>query len=130
MASPYNFEQMTYEDKLHAAKTKYPFARWHKGLEHGLEQYPLENCDKMERVFDDLIADLALKGEAASVEDKVESFRVAIESTNEIADETDMVETGEREDLCELTNVISGAAGLDFKDYGGGEGLASVWRDW
>jgi hypothetical protein len=40
------------------------------------------------------------------------------------------IETGEREDLCELTNVISLAAGLNPDDYGSGEGLASEWRDW
>lgn len=57
-------------------------------------------------------------------------FRVAIERTNELDAETEMIETGEREDLCELTNRISVAAGLDPEDYGDGEGLASEWRDW
>lgn len=121
---------MNYQEKLNATKSSYPFERWHKAYEHGLEQYTQENCDRMQKVFDDLIDDLAAKGGAASEEDKVESFRIAIEATNKVDEETGMVETGEREDLCELTNTISTAAGLDFKNYGDGEGLASEWRDW
>ena len=71
------------------------------------------------------------KGETASEEAKIESFYAAIKATNVLDDETGgMVETGEREDLCELTNVITEAAGLDPDKYGGGEGLASEWRDW
>jgi hypothetical protein len=38
--------------------------------------------------------------------------------------------TIEREDLCELTNTITEACGLNPDDYGSGEGLASEWRDW
>ncbi len=121
---------MNYADKLNATKTKYPFERWHKGFEHGLEQYTQENCDKMQKVFDDLIADLIVKGESATQEEKVESFRVAIEATNEVDGETGMVETEEREDLCDLTWHIAVAGGLDPSKYGGGEGLASEWRDW
>jgi hypothetical protein len=41
-----------------------------------------------------------------------------------------LIETDEREQLCELCNVVATAAGLDPKKYGGGEGPASEWRDW
>lgn len=118
---------MIYTEKLNQTKSSYPFARWE---ESGIEMYTAENCGAMRGVFDDLIADLMAKGETASEAEKIESFRVAIEATNELDEETGMVETGEREDLCELTNVISLAAGLDPDKYGGGEGLASEWRDW
>ena len=121
---------MTYEDKLQETRSSYPFADWHEAFEHGLEQYTRENCDKMQRIFDDLIANLITKGETASQEEKIKSFQVAIEATNELEEETGMVETGEREDLCELTNIITVAVGLNPKDYGNGEGLASEWRDW
>jgi hypothetical protein len=121
---------MNYEEKLEQAKDSYPFARWRKSFEFGLEQYTQENCDAMRKIFDDLIADLIAKGETASENEKIESFRIAIEATNELDEETGMVETGEREDLCELTNIISIAAGLNPDDYCDGEGLASEWRDW
>lgn len=118
---------MNYEEKLFQTKSVYPFARWQAS---GIEMYTAENCAAMTKIFDDLIADLIGKGEAASESEKVESFRLAIEATNDLDEETGMVETGEREDLCELTNRISLAAGINPDDYGGGEGLASEWRDW
>lgn len=119
---------MNYEEKLNQTKSTYPFARWQRS---GMEIYSAENCGAMAKIFDDLIADLIAKGEAASETEKIESFHTAITATNELDEETSgMIETGEREDLCELTNVITAAAGLDPDLYGGGEGLASEWRDW
>jgi hypothetical protein len=118
---------MTYAEKLNRAKESYPFARWR---ESEIEMYTPENCAAMQAIFDDLIAALIEKGETTSESEKIELFRLAIERTNELDGETGMVETGEREDLCELTNVISEAAGLNPDNYGGGEGLASEWRDW
>lgn len=118
---------MTYAEKLNQVKARYPFERWQ---ESEIEMYTPENCAAMRGIFDDLIAALVEKGEAASESEKVELFRMAIERTNKLDDETGMVETGEREDLCELTNIISIAAGIDPDKYGGGEGLASEWRDW
>ena len=118
---------MTYEEKLEQTKSAYPFARWQ---ESEIEMYTPENCNAMREIFDELVKDLIAKGEAASEDEKIESFRAAIEATNELDAETGMVETGEREDLCELTNVITVAAGLDPDKYGDGEGLASEWRDW
>jgi hypothetical protein len=41
-----------------------------------------------------------------------------------------MIETGEREELCELFNLMAVDCGIDPGKYGGGEGLASEWRDW
>jgi hypothetical protein len=123
---------MTYEEKLNQAKSSYPFDRWREMFDNGLEQYTQENCDKIRKIFDDLIAGLILKGENTSESEKVESFRIAIEAANTLNDETDgaLIETGEREDLCELTNTITVAAGLNPENYGEGEGLASEWREW
>jgi hypothetical protein len=123
---------MTYAEKLNQTKETYPFTRWREAVEFGLEQYTQENCDRIRKIFDDLIADLIAKGEIASESAKLESFRVAIEATNEMNDEFDgsFIETGEREDLYELTNVITEAVGLNPDNYGEGEGLASEWRDW
>lgn len=118
---------MNYAEKINDAKNSYPFARWEAS---GIEMYTAENCAAMRGVFDGLIADLIAKGVDATEAEKIESFKTAIEATNEVDGETGMVETGEREDLCELTNLISIAAGLDPNDYGSGEGLASEWRDW
>ena len=101
-------------------------------VEFGLEEYTPENCQEIAKIFDDLIVDLINKGENASESEKVESFRVAIEATNEFNNKLDgsFIETGEREALWELTNIITVAAGLNPANYGSGEGLVSEWRNW
>jgi hypothetical protein len=71
-------------------------------------------------------------GKDACEEQKIDLFKKAILATNDLDEATGhtLIETGEREELCELTNQISIACGLDPKKYGSGEGLASEWRDW
>jgi len=44
--------------------------------------------------------------------------------------EAGIIETGEREDLCELIDKITIAAGLNPEDYAQGDGLADLWREW
>jgi len=52
-------------------------------------------------------------------------------SLNELDDKIDgLIETGEREDLCELIDQITIAAGLNPENYADGEGLADEWREW
>ncbi|CAN5654818.1 hypothetical protein BH09VER1_BH09VER1_55650 [soil metagenome] len=117
-----------YLDRLIATKSAYPFARWQ---ESGLEQYTREACAACAAIFDELIQKLSTIGAEASEEDKIAAFREAVEALNVLNEEDEsLIETGEREDLCELCNVIATAAGLDPNQYGGGEGPASEWRDW
>jgi hypothetical protein len=123
---------MSYEKKLMDIKQHYPFDLWRQAYAGGLLQYTEENCRKMRTIFDDLISGLIGIGEGASENDKVKLFQRAIERTNALNDENNgtLIETGEREDLCELTNLIGEACGIDPKKYGDGEGLATEWRDW
>jgi len=118
----------SYEERLHDAKEHYPFSGWR---ESGLEQYTEQACSSFVAIFDDLIAKLVALGPDAPADAKLALFREAIEATNEL-DEQDcsLIETGEREELCELTNQIAVAAGLDPDMYGDGEGPASEWRNW
>ena len=114
----------TYADQLNAVKQQYPFARWRKYWQQPDEQ---EDCNRIEQAYDQLIARLTELGPDAPEAQKIECFEQAIAVTNEHAG---VIETGEREDLCELTNVVTQACGLQFADYGDGEGLASEWREW
>ncbi len=120
---------MRFAADLQAAKRSYPFDRWQKGLEHGLEQYTQENCDKVRTIFNTLIADLIALGKDAPESQKISKFETAVLALNDLNDELDggFIETGEREELC---NVICEAAGIDPAKYGDGEGPASEWRDW
>lgn len=117
--------------RLKAAKKLYPFSSWRSGVEHGLDQYSKENCDAAKAIFDRLIEKLTMLGEQGSEATKLELFREAVEGLNDLdAEEGNLIETGEREQLCELFNEIARAVGLDPAKYGGGEGPASLWRDW
>lgn len=120
-----------YQGRLFTTKQFYPFDRWRESYNDGLTQYTKQNCDKTRKVFDDLITSLITIGENASEEQKKELFKIAIIKTNQLNNEIDgLIETGEREDLFELTDKITIACGLDPHKYGDGEGLASEWREW
>jgi hypothetical protein len=122
---------MEYQNKLNECKNSYPFNRWRESFSHGLEQYTEANCNKVKNIFDNLITELVSAGENIPEKDKVEIFKKAILSSNKLNDEIDgLIETGEREDLCELTDLITRACGIDPEKYGDGEGLATEWREW
>ena len=124
-------EPMSYKDKLIEAKSSYPFSRWRKSYKHGLKQYTKENCGKTQKVFDDLINGLLALGEDAPQEEKVKLFETAVLTLNDLDDKIEgLIETGEREELCALIDRITIAAGLNPKDFAGGEGIADEWREW
>lgn len=114
----------SYADLLNATRQQYPFDRWRRFYQQPEEK---QGCDAVQGIFDTLVAGLIALGPEASEADKKQLFQQAIEATN---DHEDIIETGEREDLCELTNTITTACGLHPADYGDGEGLASEWREW
>ncbi len=117
-----------YANRLSAVKERYPFGRW---ADSGLDQYTDEACASFAAVFDELIEKLAALGEFAPEEQKIAAFKSAVEALNGLNEaDPSLIETGEREDLCELFNIVATAAGLDPAKYGDGEGPASEWRDW
>lgn len=123
---------MNYEQKLQQCKSNYPFANWRKMFDRGLVQYTEENCDKAKDIFDELISNLITSGENAPEEQKVTYFEEAVLALNDLNDEQDgaLIETGEREELCELIDQITVASGLDPDNFGDGGGIADEWRDW
>jgi hypothetical protein len=117
-----------YRRRLVKTKERYPFARW---AASGLEQYTAEACRLFTAVFDELIEKLGALGEHAPEGEKIAGFQRAVEALNALNEKDEsLIETGEREDLCELCNLIATAAGIDPREYGNGEGPASEWRDW
>ncbi len=130
-STPKSIARITYEEKLQSCKAGYPFAQWREAFDQGFEQYTEENCGRFKVVFDRLISDLTRLGEQSPSTDKVEAFKKAILALNNInAEDSSLIETGEREDLCALVDQITIACGLNPKDFGGGEGIASEWREW
>lgn len=113
-----------YAENLLATKQHYPFDQMRQ---YWTDPDERADCDALQAAFDKLITQLIKLGPDASEAKKVKCFERAIEKTNE---HEGVVETGEREDLCGLTNHITVACGLNPDDYGDGEGLASEWREW
>ncbi len=115
-------------NRLHAARDHYPFARWASSIP---DLYTESVCAAFAGVFDRLIARLIALGPAASEEAKLRAFHDAVRALNELnQQDLGLIETGEREDLCELCNVMAKAAGLDPAKYGNGDGPADEWREW
>jgi hypothetical protein len=122
-----------YSDNLNSVKQHYPFfPAWEERGKNGLDQYTKENCLAAQTILDELLTDLAELGENASEEQKIKLFERAVISLNELNDQIDgaLIETEEREELCELFNQVAIHAGIDPSKYGEGEGPASEWRDW
>lgn len=120
----------SYAGRLDRWRSNLPFSDWRANLERGLEQYTQANCDQAERILKELVDGLIKAGETAPEAKKVVLFKTAVEALNALNAETNMIETGEREELCELFNLIAVDCGIDPGKYGSGEGLASEWRDW
>ena len=130
---------MSYVQQLEDTKTTYPFNKWRQMFfpdpddeeSGGMEQYTQENCDSARDIFDNLISGLISIGQSAPENEKVELFKKAVEALNVLNNnEEGLIETGEREDLCELIDQITIAAGLNPSDYSDGEGISDQWRDW
>jgi len=122
---------MTYSDKLIVTKQACPFEKWQTYFPR-MEDYTPENCDAAKNIFDRLISQLAELGEAVPKSEKEKLFESAVLALNELNEATGggLIETGEREELCELLDTISMAAGLNPEDYADGEGIADEWREW
>lgn len=125
-------QSLSYADRLLKTKKYYPFTRWHTNFtEYGMEQYTDENCSAAKHIFDTLVSNLIALGENGSENEKVSFFETAVIALNNLDGKAEgLIETGEREDLCELIDHITLAAGLNPDDYADGEGLADLWRDW
>ena len=122
--------QESYTDRLNRWRNGLPFSDWITNFEVGLEQYTQANCDQAERILQELVDRLIEVGETAPEAKKISLFKTAVEALNALNAETYIIETDEREELCELFNLIAVDCGIDPSKYGSGEGLASEWRDW
>ena len=117
-----------YRSKFDAPISSYPFAHWQQS---GLEQYTPEACSAFTAIFDRLVENLVRAGEDATEQSKLELLHQTVNELNALNEEDEnLIETGEREELCALVNLITVACSLEPSKYGGGEGPASEWREW
>jgi len=123
---------LSYPERLNKAKDLYPFKKWRENFfEFEMLQYTEENCNTAKDIFDNLIIKLTELGENGNKKDKETCFELAIKSLNKLNEKDEgIIETGEREDLCELIDQITLASGLNPREYAKGEGIADLWRKW
>jgi hypothetical protein len=129
---------MIYSEKLLATKDSYFFEQWkemyfgEEGEDDGMEQYTEENCNRAKEIMDNLIDELINLGENAEEYSKISSFQKAVEDYNELNDEYEnsLIETVEREQLCELLDNIAIVSGIDLNKLEGGNDIAGEWREW
>ena len=92
-------------NRLAAARDCYPFSKW---AQWRIEDHTEEALDLFAGVFNHLIERLAALGEQARESDKIAAFRQAVEALNAMnANREVLIETDEREDLCELCDVLA-----------------------
>ncbi len=129
-----NQNEIEFKAQFEEIKQSFPFDNWYNvsNKEYGMEQYTKENCQKAESIMTTLINELFKLGLKAKESKKIELFRVATEAYNTLNEETnwEIIETGEREELCEIIDKIGLNCGIIPEKYGNGDGIASVWRDW
>lgn len=102
---------------------------WTEKKEDGMEQYSAKNCKKAEAIILNLISQLE-KAAANGFAKKEELIMQGVLDFNKLNDSLDgtFIETGEREELCDLFDNIADAIGLNVQDYP--DGIASKWREW
>ena len=119
----------THKSDLELIRENLSIMSWTEKKEDGLEQYSKKNCKKAETIILDLLNQLEKVAEN-DFDRKEELIKQGVLNLNELNASLDgcFIETGEREELCDLFDNIADAVGLNVPDYQ--DGIASKWRDW
>jgi hypothetical protein len=102
---------------------------WIEKRENDLKQYTVENCGRAEKIISNLISELE-KSPDLTEANKVIHIKNAVLDFNKLNEELNycFIETGEREELCDIFDNIAESIGIDTKKYK--DGIASEWRNW
>ena len=108
------------------------FLFWHEsGQEFGMPQYSKENCDKAESIILNLISELERLGSDSLEGTRISAFESSVVAMNNLSYLVPgLIETGERESLCDIYDQIARSVGIDPSKCGEGDGIASEWREW
>ncbi len=115
---------MSYKERLETIQGELPFDYW-------MAADTEADDDDEDGIFWVLIDRLIALGEDGKAEDKLAAFQKLVLELNELsAEDEGLIETAEREDLCELIDEIAVAAGFDVSTFGEGGSFADQWREW
>lgn len=121
-------EQIRKSD-LELVKENIDIMSWTEKKDEGLEQYTKKNCKTAETIILSLINQLE-NVEQSDFSKKEGLIRQSVLELNKFNESLNgsFIETGEREELCDLFDNIADAVGLNVQDYP--DGIASKWRAW
>ncbi len=121
---------MSYSKSLEQIKEEYPFKVWLARFDQGLEQFTPENVNAAENIINQLIIAFSSLDKDVSESEKVSYFKTAVEELNVLNQQLngELIETEEREELCDLLDIIAISADINVSKYD--DGIASEWRDW
>jgi hypothetical protein len=90
--------------------------------------YTQKHVDQCSKIIDDLFASLKAASDAKRHESLVNAVKVAVVKLNKLNERCDgaLIETDQREDLCEL--IISAAKQAGLKS--GKADITAEWREW
>lgn len=121
-------EQKTKPSELQVIFNNLSIRNWTENYKEGLKQYSKENCEKALKIIKELIDNLE-SGELTDSQ-KLGYIKLAVLDFNRLNNElmNSFIETGEREELCDIFDNIADAIGIDTQKYK--DGIASEWREW
>lgn len=96
-------------------------------FEEYTEPYTKENCDLVHSYIYEL-TDVLEQNKDLSEKEKMKHFKKAVLALNKLDKEHELIETGEREYLCDVLDDIAIAVAIDVEQFE--DGIASVWRTW
>ena len=124
-----NRDEVAKKSELNLILANSSIKNWHLKYDEGLKQYTPENCARAHKIVTQLIENLE-GNQNYSEHQKIELIRAGVIQFNDLNASLDycFIETGEREELCELFDNIADAVGIDNQNFE--DGIASEWRDW
>lgn len=118
------------EDKFKQIKKNYPFSKWRSNFfEYEMEQYTEKVCQEAEQIMDGLMASLLKLDIKASEAERLKLFEKTVLEYNKLnGTDSSIIETGEREDLCDIFDQIGVAVGIDPEKHD--DDIVLKWRAW
>lgn len=115
--------------ELQSIKKNLSIKHWNEKYQDGLEQYTPQNCKKAETIFSNLLDSLETNKNLPELK-KIELIKLSIIQFNELNNSLGgcFIESGEREEICDIYDNIADVIGIDSMRYE--DGIASEWREW
>ena len=114
-------------ERVKSFSAKLPTAAWRKRLEEGDQGFTEQNIAAVESILLDYIEMLCQYTKAKKAVPIFNSVKKVVSKLNKANDKYELIETLEREELCDFIAAIVTATGFKIKDE---IDLTEAWREW